>query len=351
VKLKSLKSKIILSALNIICIAGMITFGMISNNQINSLTSQRGAEKWQNNDNNMNYSQVSCFFSDDSGINTNTVNAIRSEIKNAMNGASLKEQENKRLWVDSYTSSMGKMEVSGTKRGTAKTEITAVTGDFFLIHDFKFVDGSYFRDDELSENGIVIDRTLAWQIFGSDEVKGMNAEIQGFDFYVAGIVDIPECSAEKKTYGKLPRAYISYKSAELLSGTDTDIAVECYEAVVPNPVKNFAYNTISQFVEKQYENTSYTVENTERFNLSSNFKRLKHLSNSVIVNNSVQYPWWENSARVTEVKVSLNLFAILVFMIIPVITLIILAIKLFRFINSKHPVRRLTQKIKDKIPY
>lgn len=350
-KLKSLKSKIILSALNLICIIGILVFSIISNNQINALTSQRGAQKWKNNNSNMNYSQVSCFFSKDSGVDTDNINAIRSEIKSAMDSVSLKEEKGKRLWIDTYTSSMGKLEVSGTKRGTAKTEVTAVTSDFFLIHDFKFTDGSYFRDDELSENGIVIDRTLAWQIFGSDEVKGMTAEINGFDFYVAGIVEIPECSAEKKTYGKLPRAYISYNSAKNLSGIGENIPVECYESIIPNPVESFAYNTISKFTEQQYENTSYTVENSTRFTLSNNFKRLRHLSNSVIINNAVQYTWWENSARVTEVKASLNLFAVLAFMIIPVITLITLAVKLFRRINSKHPVKKIMGKIKDKIPF
>lgn len=350
-KLKSLKSKIILSAVNIICIAGALTFSIISDSQINSLTSQKGAEKWRGNNSGMNYSQVSCFFADDSGLNTNNVNAVRNAIKSALTSASLKEEENKRLWIDTYTSSLGKIEVSGTKRGTAKTEITAVTSDFFLIHDFKFADGSYFRDDELSGNGIVIDSMLAWQIFGSDEVKGMTAEINGFDFYVAGIVDIPESSAEKKTYGKLPRAYISYSSAELLSGKSEDITVQSYEAVVPNPVKGFAYNTISEFVENQYESTSVTVENSERFSFSHNFKRLKHLSNCVIITNSVQYTWWENSARVTEIKASLNLFAVLVFLVIPFITLLLFLIKLFRFINSKRLFKRLIQKIKSKIPY
>lgn len=350
-KLKSLKSRIILSVVNLLCIAGAVTFSIISCSQINSLTSQRGAEKWRNNKSDMDYSQVSCFFSRDSGADTNTVNAVRSKIKSAMTGASLKEEDNKRLWIDTYTSSLGKMEVSGTKRGTARTEITAVTSDFFLIHDFKFTDGSYFRDDELSENGIVIDRSLAWQIFGSDEVKGMNAEISGFDFYVAGVVEAPECSAEKKTYGELPRAYISYGSAESLLKTDEEIPVESYEAVVPNPVENFAYNTISEFVEDEYENTSVTVENSSRFKLLNNFRRLKHLSNSVIITNSVQYTWWENSARVTEVKASLNLFAVIVFLIIPFLTLAMLFIKVIKYIYSRHPFKKLAGKIKEKVPY
>lgn len=349
-KFKSLKSKIILSVLNIICIAGIITLSIISDNQINSLTSQKGAEKWGNGSD-MNYSQISCFFAEDSGINTNNINAVRNEIKNALTGASLKEEENKRLWIDNYTSSMGKMEVSGTKRGTAKTEVMAVTSDFFLIHDFEFLNGSYFRDDEISGNGIVIDSSLAWQIFGSDEVKGMTAEIYGFDFYIAGVVNIPECSAEKKTYGKFPRAYISYDSASILNKGDKDIPIECYEAVLPNPVKNFAYNTISKFTESQYEKTSFTIENSSRFNFLNNFRRLRHLSNSVIINNAVEYTWWENSARVTEVKASLNLFAIFVLLIIPVLTFIMLSINIIKYLNSKHILKKFAGKIKDKIPY
>lgn len=349
-KLQSLKLKIAVLFLNIVSVAGALTFSIISDNQVNSLTSQRGAEKWQS-DSNISYSQISCFFAGDSGMDSNSVNAIRSEIKSAMNSASLKEEENKRLWIDNYTSSMGKMEVSGTKRGTAKTEVTAVTSDFFLIHDFKFMDGSYFRDEDLLENGIVIDRTLAWQIFGSDEVTGMTACIDNISFYVVGVVDNPECSAEEKAYGEFPRAYISYESAKAFSDNGEYFPVDCYEAVVPNPVKNFAYNTINDFVEKQYENTSYTIENSTRFTLLENFKRLRHLSDSVIIENAVEYPWWENAARVTQVKVSLNLFAVIVFLIIPVVTLVIFLIKLFRIINSMHIIKRLTAKIKDKIPY
>lgn len=370
-KLKLPKFKIILSVLNLVCIVFIIFFNTLSVKQINGLTSQRGAEKWQNG-NDLNYSHISCFFAKDSGMDINTVNSIKSEIKNAMVTASLKEEEGSRLWIDTYTSSLGKLEVLGTKRGTAKTEITAVTSDFFLIHDFQFIDGSYFREEEISQNGIVIDSTLAWQIFGSDNVKGMKAEINNISFYVAGVVKNPENSAEKKTYGSFPRAYISYQGAESLfknvsSGSSSalnsssansmnfvnseSITVDSYEAVIPNPVKKFAYNTLSEFISNQCENTSYTLENSDRFGFSKSFKRLRHLSNSVVINNAVEYPWWENSARVTEVKVSLNLFATVVFSIIPIITFLIILIKLFKYIASKHIIKRLTKKIKSKIPY
>ncbi|MDE5946099.1 MAG: ABC transporter permease [Oscillospiraceae bacterium] len=367
-KLKLPKFKIILSVLNIVCIVFIIVFNSLSAKQINGLTSQRGAEKWQNG-NDLNYSHISCFFAKDSGMDINTVNSIKNEIKNAMVTASLQEEEGSRLWIDAYTSSLGKLEVLGTKRGTARTEITAVTSDFFLIHDFQFIDGSYFREEEISQNGIVIDSMLAWQIFGSDNVKGMTAEINNISFYVAGVVKNPENSAEKKTYGSFPRAYISYQGAEslfknvssssLASATASSVSpvnsesitVDSYEAVIPNPVKKFAYNTLSEFIGNQYENTSYTLENSDRFGFSKSFKRLRHLSNSVVINNAVEYPWWENSARVTEVKVSLNLFAIVVFSIIPIITLLIIFIKLFKYIASMHIIKRLIEKIKSKIPY
>ena len=350
-KIKSLKFRIILSAVNILCVAGALIVSSISDNYVNSLTSQKGAELWQNNSD-TEYSQISCFFADDSGADTNNINGLRSAIKSGLTSASVKEEENKRMWIDAYTSSMGKMEVSGTKRGSAKTEITAVTGDFFLIHDFNFVDGSYFRDDDIDENGIVIDRMLAWQIFGSDEIKGMTAEISGKEFYVAGIVDIPQSDAEKKTYGNFPRAYISYSSAkELVSEKGENPAVQSYEAVIPNPVKSCAYNTVSEFIEKQYPNTAVTVENSGRFSLSSDFKRLKNLSKSVIIKNSVSYPWWENSARYAEMKASLYLFRILVLLVIPLLTLVLILIKFIRYMISKKPLERLVQKIKNKIPY
>lgn len=340
------KKRVIILAVNLVCLTLSMIFSIVSDIQINGLTSQNGAEKWQNQNKDIDYTQISCFFSDDSGMTENSVDAIRNAIETAMTSASVKSDETSRLWIDTYTSTVGKYEVSGTKRGSAQTEIIAVTSDFFLIHDFDFVNGSYFHEEELSENGVVIDNSLAWQIFGSDDVIGMTVEINSVSFYVAGVVDIPRCDAEKKTYGNLPRAYITYNSAEKIGAES--LHVECYEVVMPNPVKNYAYNAINDFVSTQYENTSHTVENTTRFSLSNNFRRLKELSDTAIIDNSVSFTWWENSARVTEIKVSLNLFAIIIFLIVPIITLIILLIKTFRFVKSKHILKCIFNKIKNK---
>lgn len=347
--------RIVTAAVNFVCISGAAVFCMLSDIQTGGLTSQNGAERWQNGSDN-EYVQISCFFSDDSGMNEDSVNAARGAVKTALSDASLKESEGSRLWIDAYSTSLGKYEVSGNKRGTAKTEITAVTSDFFLIHGLDFVNGSYFREGELSENGIVIDRGLAWQIFGSDDVAGLTVDIDSVSFYVAGVVDIPQCSAEKKTYGNLPRAYIPYSMAEKIytnytsddKGIRQSIPVECYETVMPNPVKNFAYNTLNKFTEEQYENTAVTVQNTDRFSLPRSFNRLRHLSESVVISNSVSYPWWENAARVTDVKVSLNLFAVMVFLIIPVITLAVILVRIFKRVKSKHIVKNIFIKIKDK---
>lgn len=67
------------------------------------------------------------------------------------------------------------------------------------------------------QDGAVIDKNLAWALYGSEKVSGMNIYINGVKFYIAGVIDLPETEAEKKTAGSSPKAYISYDMASQVS--------------------------------------------------------------------------------------------------------------------------------------
>lgn len=49
------------------------------------------------------------------------------------------------------------------------------------------------------QDGAVIDKNLAWALYGSEKVSGMNIYINGVKFYIAGVIDLPGTEAEKKT--------------------------------------------------------------------------------------------------------------------------------------------------------
>ena len=88
--------------------------------------------------------------------------------------------------------------VSGDASGHSDAEITAVGGDyFFLFRDFKLASGSFFSEKDLMQTGAVIDSQLAWDLYGSDEVTGMNIYINNVKLYISGVIETPSTKPEE----------------------------------------------------------------------------------------------------------------------------------------------------------
>lgn len=342
---KNIIKTAIINGVSIAAASGLFIAGNII---AGSQNTQFAAERWVNGHKGLDYAQVSCFFGKDAYMSVETVNSVRSSILSELTNASISQKENSRIWYDSFYSRYGKVTASGSKIGTAECEMNVVNGDFFLLHDFELQSGSYFSENDIMQDAAVIDADLAWQLFGSYDVAGMSITLNNVPFYVSGVISTPETKAEKSGYGKTPQLYVSYDGASSIRGEKyTDIS--CYEAVLPQPVENFAYKTLKQSTEA-FKDNAVLVENTNRFSVWKRIKAVKKIPSMVTVNKPIAYTWWENGAKITEFKLSFIYLGAMVCLVVPLITLIRLIVRLYKVIKSKkHKIIEGALKLVSKI--
>lgn len=332
-----------------------ITAGIILTAMGSSLAKSQeynyAAEKW---DNSGGYSQISCFLSDSSGLNTDNITSLTSGLMTSLQDISVSQNDKgQKLIPQAYSASAGQMTVRSDKTtGRSEAELTAVGGDFFFFRDFTLLDGSYFSDSDIMQDGAVIDRKLSWALYGSDKTAGMSIYINDIKFYIAGVIDDPQDKLEKRTAGDTPRAYVSYEATSLLSlnddsddkkvSGDFDFSepeaegmkkISCFECLMPNPVKNYGYNKVKEAFESSYPKKYRIVDNSSRFEPSVRAKAFKKLSNYAISDSSAVYPYWENASRIAEFKLSNIYFYRRLTYIIPILTGLWLLVILYKAIG------------------
>ncbi|MBE6856092.1 MAG: ABC transporter permease [Ruminococcus sp.] len=322
-KLKITK-RAVLIGINILCISAVTALSCIGNKLALSQDYNYGAQRWNSED---GHSQVSCFFPDSPGFELSSVAEIRKNLLNNLRTVSIAPEEGKRLCPDAYSAELGKADVSSDINGYAPAEVTAVGGDFFLMRNFTLLDGAYFTDSDVMQDGAVIDRSLAWSLYGSEDIAGMNIKIGGLQFRISAVIDTPHTKEEKKCRGDFPQLYVTYEGASAISnmmGQGDFTKVSCYEAIMPEPVTSYAYNTISG-ITSQWQ--ADTVENNGRFEWGRTLGKIKTLHERELKTKAVKYPWWENASLMVESKLSFIYLWRIIFMIPPAVTLVWLAVK------------------------
>lgn len=352
---------IIIAAINLLTIVSAIVLTAVGSSMAKSQSYNYAAERWGGKKG--DYSQISSFFSNDSGFTTESVSAVRSQILGELKNISITPEEGKTLVPDAYSAPIGSVTVRCDISGRSEAELTAVGGDFFAFRNFTLLDGSFFSKDDIMQDGAVIDKNLAWVLYGSEKVSGMNIYINGVKFYIAGVIDLPETEAEKKTAGSSPKAYISYDMASQVStdskfspdkpdgAVDSDFKrVSCYECIIPNPVENFAYTTVKTILNEPYKGMVSIVNNSERFEPKKRAKAFKKLSDLAVRKDSVIYPYWENASRVVEFKLSYIYSARKWLFAVPILTALWLAFLGLRFLRrKKQHIKNAVGRFFDKI--
>lgn len=362
-KIKLKKKQVFLSAVNLLSLVGFAAFSLSGLSAAKSQSYNYAAERWMNGDKDMTYAQVSCFMSDSAGFTTDSLASVRASVISSLKDVSIAPQDGQKLCPDAYSASLGQAEVRSDINGKSESQITAVGGDFFLIHDFKLLDGAFFTDSDIMQDGAVIDKNLAWALYGSSDVSGMKMTINGIQYYIAGVIETPETDEEVKCAGELPLAYISYDGASgFSSGAYSEdssgkfTTVNCYELLMPNPVENYSYKAVKTIMEGYGENVS-VVQNTDRYSAYKCLKALKKISSIVVRDNQIAYPYWENASRMVQFRLSYVYLCSALCLIIPLITAIWLIIravktlkrnrkKIFRAVSSKF--KRIRANLKGK---
>jgi len=340
--------QMIIAAVNAAAVIGTVILSVAGSNMAESQRYNFAAERWSNGSGEQ-CSQVSCFFSDDAGFTSKDADGVRNEITDKLKVAGVNPEDGKNLVSHAYSTVAGTINVSCEIYGQSDAEITAVGGDFFLFRDFDLLSGAFFSDESYLKNGAVIDRNLAFALYGSDNIAGKKIYIGNTELFVSGVIDTPSTNAEKKCWDKVPQAYISYYAAgqifgsgEYEKGEQTDFTkVTRYECVSPEPVENFTYDVVEKRLSDTYSGKISIVKNTERFLPKNRTKALKKLEKFVIRKDSVVYPYWENASRLVELRLSFIYGGRRLLLAILLITLVFLIIMEYRkFKRKKQDLKR-----------
>ena len=346
------KRHIIAAAVNAAAVAGALILTAAGSAAAKSQNYNYAADRW-NSTGKKDYTQISCFFSEDAGFTKNSIKSVKGSLMSKLEEASITPEEGKTLIPDAYSTRAGRAEVTCDIVGRTEAEITAVGGEFFLFHEMRLLSGSYISDSDIMQDGAVIDRQLAWLLYGSENVIGMNIYINNVKLYIAGVTDTPSTDPEERCAGDTPRAYISYYAAGQIFGggdegymgmsdpSESFTKITCYECIVPDPVENFAYSALDKQLSETYKGHISIVNNSERFDSKKRAKALKKLDEYAVRSDDVVYPYWENASRLVEVRLSLIYGARRLLLAIPFITLVWLVIKAYRtFMRKKEGLKK-----------
>lgn len=285
-----------------------------------SLPDQQAVGRWIDGD--QRYSQISVFTDGLSAISKDGIFTARVDIEKKLVENSLTpEKENARVWVDAFSANHGKMSVF-SEYGNAEAETIITGGDYFLFHPAELLSGYYYSEDNLMQDRVLIDETLAWQLYGATDIAGKSVRIGTKYFYIAGVFRQSDNDDIKKVSSGAPMMFMPYQGYEILGNTPY---FSCYEACLPNPVTGLAEKIIKEALAVELPKTE-AVANSERYSLKNRFEIIKNFSMRSVKDNAIVYPYWENAARITEAKSALVLVFQLIGLIIPICTVLAYAI-------------------------
>jgi len=341
--------RIIIIAINVLCLIAFFICLGISSSIRTPLRSQQAANAWAG-QSGERYSQISAFFEVPSAFDMDGIRQLRSNLNSALLEAALESSEDTILYTDAW-SSKTTLTVMSQRSNQFSIKAVAVGGDFFVFHPLNLRDGSYLSPNDVMKDRVVIDEELAWRLFGAVKVAGFEIIINNRPFVVSGVItrekDFAGSAAYKQFAGDEAFAFgaglfMTYDA--LVDMTEGTARIETYEIVLPNPISGFAMTTF----EKTLNNpAAHLVENTSRFTLGKMFDLIGSFGERSMRNDALVFPYWENAARYAEDWLAFILILSIIFLIFPVVSVIIYIVILIRF-GVKHAKLAIKNLIKKK---
>lgn len=295
----------------------------------------------------MNFSQISIYYSESNSADLMTVISNRQSIKEKLKENSLKPEDGnyRKLFID-CASAIGETTLSGTL-GSCNAAVTATYGDYFIFHPEQLMSGSYYSDEDINLDRVILDKQCSWQLFGAIDTAGMSVTIGDNIFYVAGVVDTPEDRYGKAAYGSTPRIYMPYDS---ISRAGIKAPIVSYDMCIPDIVKDFAV-TIAREINTADETNSAVIEQTGRFGTVKLFEGFRKIPENAMITTSFRYPWTENRIRAAEAQARLYAGFMIISLVIPALSLVYALYKLTKLAGAglRAAKEKAEQKYQEKI--
>ncbi|MCM1149529.1 MAG: ABC transporter permease [Butyricicoccus sp.] len=257
------------------------------------LQSQFAAERWTG-ESELRFEQLSCFMSERDTLGVGNIYEFRAKLTEKLTTASIEAPENGSLFSDAWSCS-GKLAAYGD-HGNAECSVIAAGGDYFAFHPLRLLSGSYISEDDLMGDRVLLDRELAWRLFGGTDLQGMTVTVNNLPYMVAGVVEREQDFASEKADGEVARMYMSYSAYNTVMGGEelSGEPIECYEIVMPQPVEGFAEDILKNDFPI---GSGEIINNSGRFTFGEIFGIIKQFGTRSMHTTSVIYPYWENAAR------------------------------------------------------
>lgn len=313
--------------------------------RIRELTPQLVAGTWETGE--KPYAMASVFLEASEAIPQSRLGEIRLSVEKSLTDGGVGSDTHPWLYSASYQT--GATLATDGKR--SEVLLTAVAGDYFRIHPMTVLSGWYMEESDLMHDRVVLDRQAAWELFASENVEGMLLELDGAYYQVAAVVELEDGRFNEMAAGNTPRAWVFADSPALAAdpappgetgGEVPEGAVQtavpddsvpgftCMEMVLPQPVKDFAASTMKNALKGLISDQTEITDNSGRFSLGARLRVLKTLSVRGISGDAVEYPYYENAARLTENHLAIRLVPEGLLMCVPIISLLILLLLLNR---------------------
>lgn len=286
---------------------------------IAELTPQTAAERWETEE--KPYAMASVFLPEAQAVPADYIGQFRLSMENVLLAAGVGSETHPWYYAFSRTESA----TLSTDTASTEVDLCVVSGEYFRIHPMELRSGWYPSEDHVMLDRIVLDRQTAWDLFYSDNVVGMYLQLKGHYYEVAAVVDIEE--------GKYNEMAAGGRYAWVLQGApgvDTEKGFTCVEAVLPQPVKNYAVTALRSALGSYVTEQTAITDNSGRFSLENRIGVLRSLSTRGIVSEAVAYPYWENAARLTENHLALMLIPELLLVLYPLVSVLIWLVLLNR---------------------
>lgn len=293
---------------------------------------QTAAERWQSGE--QEFAQISAFLSPEEKWTEDDRKTLLSQIRMSFQENSIENESEtggeEGLLKDCYSYETKLTLTNGKK--TAEAAVTVTGGDFFYFHPQIWLSGYAYSEEDIMQDRIVLDKELAWNLYGSSQVEGMSLKIDDKTFYVAGVVDRSNDNAMKEAYGESNRAWLSYDA--LASGMEEKPAITAYEIVMPNPVSGWAKEILSNALTP--ENREIVVlENSGRAGFLQVFQDIRGFAKKTMVTKAVKYPYWENASRIRDCEREICLVLAVLCIVYPCGLCLFGIVRLYRLLGRK----------------
>ena len=143
------------------------------------------------------FGQFSVFMPSSANFVRENVDYTRYQLVNSLKENRIEEDTYEgRLYLDAYYGE-SELTVELDTGKSAKVKAKGVGGDYFYFHPLELVSGTYFTEDFLNDDYVLIDRECAWALFGATDVEGFWVNINGELYVIAGVYNRPDDELNK----------------------------------------------------------------------------------------------------------------------------------------------------------